>query len=131
MADSLYITAIEADCGEITVVLGVMETLLRRIRKVGFFRPVILTDDPPDNDIQLVLSRYNPQLPYAATYGCTRDQARNLIARGRHDELLTLVVDKYRQLENLCGFVLCQGTDYTGGSSSLEFDFNAEMASNL
>lgn len=131
MADSLYITAIEADCGEITVVLGVMETLLRRIRKVGFFRPVILTDDPPDNDIQLVLSRYNPQLPYAATYGCTRDQARNLIARGRHDELLTLVVDRYRQLESQCGFVLCQGTDYTGGSSSLEFDFNAEMASNL
>lgn len=30
-----------AESDEITVVLGEMETLLRRINRVGFFRPVI------------------------------------------------------------------------------------------
>lgn len=131
MAANLYISAIEAESGKITLVLGVMETLLRRIRNVGFFRPVILSSDPPDNDIQLILSRYNPTLSYADTYGCTLDQARDLIARGHYNELLDAIVSKYKRLESQCRFVLCEGTDYSGASSALEFDFNADVASNL
>ena len=108
-----------------------METLLRRIRNVGFFRPVILSRDAPDNDIQLILSRYNPDLSYADTYGCTLDEARDMISKGRHDELMDTIVSKYKRLESRCGFVLCEGTDNTGVSSALELDFNADVASNI
>jgi phosphate acetyltransferase len=131
MANNLYITAIEAESGKITLVLGVMEMLTRYIRTIGFFRPVILSNDPPDNDIQLILSRYNPTLSYADTYGCTLDQAREMIAKGQYNELLDTIVSKYKRLESQCRFVLCEGSDYSGVSSSLEFDFNADVASNL
>ncbi len=131
MANNLYITAMEAESGKITLVLGVMETLVRHIRNVGFFRPVIIAIDPPDNDIQLILSRYNPKLSYADTYGCTYDQAREMIANGQYPELLETIVSKYKRLESQCKFVLCEGTDYSGVSSALEFDFNADVASNI
>ena len=131
MANNLYIAAIEAESGKITLVLGVMETLLRRIRNVGFFRPVILSQDPPDNDIQLILSRYSPDLSYADTYGCTLDQARDMISKGQYNELMDAIVTKYKKLESQCRFVLCEGTDYTGVSSALELDFNADVASNI
>ena len=131
MANNLYIAAIEAGSGKIALVLGVMETLLRRIRKVGFFRPVIQSSDPPDNDIQLILSRYNPDLSYDDTYGCTFDEARDMITKGQNSELMEAIVSKYKRLESQCGFVLCEGTDYLGVSSALELDFNADVASNI
>ena len=131
MANNLYIASIEAESGKITLVLGVMETLLRRVREVGFFRPVIVSSDTPDDDIQLILSIHNPNLAYAETYGCTLDEARDLIAKGQYNELLNIIVSKYKQLESKCGFVLCEGTDFTGVASALELDFNADVASNL
>ena len=131
MANNLYIASIEAESGKITLVLGVMETLLRRVREVGFFRPVIVSSETPDDDIQLILSIHNPNLSYAETYGCTLDEARDLIAKGQYNELLNIIVSKYKQLESKCGFVLCEGTDFTGVASALELDFNADVASNL
>ena len=128
MANILYITAVEAVSGKITLVLGVMEMLTRRIRTIGYFRPVILSSDPPDNDIQLILSRYNPTLSSADTYGCTLDQARKMSARGQYNEFLETIISKYKRLQSQCRFVLCEGTDYSGTSSPLEFDFNADAA---
>jgi phosphate acetyltransferase len=131
MANNLYITSMEAESGKLTLVLGVMEMLIRKIRNVGFFRPVITASNPPDNDIQLILSRYNPHLAYHDTYGCTLDQARDMIAKGQYTELLDTIVSKYKKLESQCRFVLCEGSDYAGVSSALEFDFNADVASNI
>ena len=127
MSNSLYIAATGPESGKITLVLGVMEALSRSARKLGFFRPVIKAAEPPDNAIQLVLSRYNPDLAYADTYGCSYAEATGKIARGQTRELLIDILGKYKQLESHCDFVLCEGTDYTGVSAALEFDFNAAV----
>jgi phosphate acetyltransferase len=131
MSKNLYIAAMEPDSGKATLVLGVMEMLSRRIRNIGFFRPVIKSSEKPDNDIQLILSRYKQELPYEDTYGCTHEEAQNMIADGQYNELLKSIVSKYKELESRCAFVVCEGTDYTGVSSAFEFDFNADVANNL
>ena len=131
MANSLDIATTGPESGKITVVLGVMETLSRSISNIGFFRPVIRAVEPRDNDIQLVLNRYNPSLSYADTYGCAHAEAREMIAKGQSNDLLNEILTRYKRLESQCDFVLCEGTDYTGVSSALEFDFNADVASNL
>lgn len=131
MSNSLYIAATGPESGKITLVLGVMEALCRSTHKIGFFRPVINAVEPRDNDIQLVLNRYNPGLSYEDTYGCTYAEARARIAKGQSKDLLDDILSKYKQLESKCDFVLCEGTDYTGVSAALEFGFNAEVASNL
>jgi phosphate acetyltransferase len=131
MSKNLYIAAMEPDSGKATLVLGVMEMLSRRIRNIGFFRPVIKSSEKPDNDIQLILSRYKQELPYEDTYGCTHEEAQNMIADGQYNELLKSIVSKYKELESRCAFVVCEGTDYTGVPSAFEFDFNADVANNL
>ncbi len=131
MSDNLYIAAVEPDSGKEIFVLGVMELLSRRIRNIGFFRPVIKSSVEPDNDIQLILSRYNKELLYEDTYGCAHEEAQSMIADGQYNELLKKIVSKYKDLESQCPFVLCEGTDFTGVSSAFEFDFNADVANNL
>ena len=44
MANNLFITATEARSGKSAISLGVMEMLLRKIDRVGFFRPIINVD---------------------------------------------------------------------------------------
>ena len=131
MSKNLYVASMEPESGKEILVLGVMELLSRRIRNMGFFRPIIRSGDKPDNDIQLILSRYNQELPYKDTYGCTHEEAQNMIADGQYNELLKSIVGKYKELESKCPFVVCEGTDYTGVSSAFEFDFNADVANNL
>jgi len=131
MSNNLYIASMEPESGKIALVLGVMEALSRRIRNIGFFRPIIKSSDKPDNNIQLILSRYNRELSYEDTYGYTHEEARNMIAGGQYNELLKNIVSKYKGLESQCPFVLCEGTDFTGVSSAFEFDFNADVANNL
>jgi phosphate acetyltransferase len=121
----------EPDSGKAILALGVMEMLSRRIRNIGFFRPVIKSSDKPDNDIQLILSRYTLELSYEETYGCTYEEAQSMIAEGQYNKLLKNIVSKYKGLESQCPFVLCEGTDFTGVSSAFEFDFNADVANNL
>jgi phosphate acetyltransferase len=116
--------------GKSVIALGVMELLSRRLRNIGFFRPII-PDVEFDNNIQLIRKRYNLKLPYADMYAFRHEDAQDLIAEGKYDSVLKTILAKYKELEHKCDFVLCEGTDYTGVSSAFEFDFNADIANNL
>lgn len=131
MARSLYIAAIEPASGKSVVALGIMESLSRRIRKLGYFRPVISSGKKPDNNIQLIRRRYNLSLAYEEMYAYHHEEARAMSADGRNPALFADILNKYKYLENKCDFVLCEGTDFTGVSSAFEFDFNADVANNM
>jgi len=130
VANNLYITSTAPRSGKAVMSLGIMEMLSRRIRKIGYFRPII-PEGGPDNNIQLILKRYALDIPYEAMFAYTHDTAQDMFARGETDELIKGIVSKYKALERRCNFVLCEGTDYTGVSSAFEFDFNAAVANNL
>jgi phosphate acetyltransferase len=130
MSKNLYIATMEPRGGKSVIALGVMELLSRRLRKIGFFRPII-PDVEFDNNIQLIRKRYNLKLPYADMYAFRHQDAQDLIAEGKYDSVLKMILRNYKELEARCDFVLCEGTDYTGVSSAFEFDFNADIANNL
>ncbi len=78
MASTLFITATEARSGKSAVCLGVMEMLLRKIERVGFFRPIINIEQgtqDPDRDIELISSYFGLDVPYEKMYGCTNKEA--------------------------------------------------------
>ena len=130
MSDNLYITSLAPRSGKALISLGVMEMLSRRIRKVGFFRPII-PGNGPDNNIELIRKRYGLETPYEAMYAYTHEEAQELFTRGDTDELMRGILARYKALERDCRFVLCEGTDYTGVSSAFELDFNATVANTL
>jgi len=134
MSNNLYITATEARSGKSAVILGVMEMLLRKIDRVGFFRPIINVDpglNDPDHDIVLVSSHFNLKIPYDQMYGFTGTEAGNLVSSGRQTEMIEGIIFKYNQLSNSCNFMLCEGTDFVSSSAAFEFDINAEISKNL
>ncbi len=130
MSKSLFIATLEPGGGKSVVALGIMELLSRRLQSIGFFRPII-PDVKRDNNIQLILKRYNLKPAYEDMYACKHEDARRMVSHGQHDMLLKNILGKYKALESRCDFVLCEGTDYTGVSSAFEFDFNAGVANDL
>jgi phosphate acetyltransferase len=128
---SVYIAGASSGSGKSVVVLGFMEMLYAVNRRVGFFRPIVARSPEQDNLSTLVLGRYNLPFSPEMLYGCTAETASHLIAAGRYDDLLKLILNKFKTLEESCDLVVCAGTDFDGLVPSLEFDFNADLANNL
>ena len=134
MSKNLYITAVDSRSGKSVITLGVMEFLIRNLEKVAFFRPIIdaNTDNKEkDSVIELINGHYNLNIPYDQMYAYTLDEARALVALGKHEELLEGILDRYKSLESGYNFVLCLGTDFESESSAFEFDINTEIANNM
>ena len=134
MAENLYVTSTESKSGKSIISLGLMEMLLRNVKKVAFFRPLINANTDPDqkdHDINLISSYYKLDIPYQDMYAFTTNEANDLISTGKYEFLLEGIVNKYKNLESKYDFVLCEGTDFEGSTSAFEFDINADIANNL
>lgn len=131
MSKNLYIATCEPGSGKSLVVLGVMELLSRRVDRLGFFRPIIRSDEKRDNDTELIISRYCLSQDPDDTYGMTYDQARSISSESSANDFLKRILERYRAIESENDFVLCEGTDFAGVTSAFEFDFNAHIANHL
>ena len=133
MTSSLYINTTESGSGKALMSLGIIELMLRKTTKVGFFRPIIQkplhgTQDP---DIDLIVNYFGLNQTYDESYGLFYKEANELIAHHENDELLSTIITKYKALEKKCDFILCESSDYLGEGSAFEFNLNREIAKNL
>ena len=128
MSTSLYITATEKKSGKTSVVLGLTELALRHAEKPGFFRPIIDSGLGAIDDIKLIASRFDSDIPVEEMYAFTWDQVLELIAQEKTDELWRGIIDTYHRLEEKHDFILCEGTDFNASSTVFEFDINAAIA---
>lgn len=131
MAKSAYIVAIGPQSGKSVAALGIMELLSRRLRRVGYFRPIIPSHAIADNNLLLIKNRYRLDFDYDDLFALSHDEAQHLTAEGRTDQILKTILAKYKHLESKCDFILCEGTDFSGLSLPFEFEFNAEVVNNL
>ncbi|WP_051295122.1 phosphate acetyltransferase [Maridesulfovibrio bastinii] len=133
MSKSLYIAAMESRSGKSAVVLGVMQLLLTRLRKVAIFRPIINDNfkGERDHDIDLILRHFKLSQEYEDTYAYTLSEAMRMLNEGKQSLLLENTLAKFKELEEKYDFVLCEGTDYLGGEAALEFEINSDIVSNL
>lgn len=133
MSNSLYISTIDPGSGKALVALGIIESLLRKTSKVGFFRPIInqLNSNKPDEDIELIINHFHLHQTYEESYGILYQEANELIAQHKNDQLLEIIIAKYKQLEKSCDFIICEGSDYTIDSSAFNYNINTEIAKTL
>jgi len=130
-SQNIYITGAEQGSGKSVIMLALMEMFSGHAHKIGFFRPIIHAGDEKDELIQLVTHRYQLEWPYDTMFGCTDEEAQQLLSIDRYEELLKIIFAKYRSLKIQCDHVICVGSDYKSGESIFEFDFNADVANNL
>src|SRR5512135_645665 len=102
MPQGLYVMAEEPQAGKSAVMLGLMELLTRSGMRVGFFRPLVRSGEERDRAIELAASRYNLPFSYNSMFGCTHEEARTFVSNDRYDDLLSLILNKYKALEDAC-----------------------------
>lgn len=134
MSKSLYVCSNDPRCGKSSVVLGMMESLLKNIPRVAFFRPII--NQPRgsaklDADIELIRTYFKLDTPYEEMFAYTFQEATDLISHGRKTELLEGILAKFSRMEETHDFVICEGADFESLANSIEFDLNADIAINL
>ena len=63
MARSIYITSAEGNTGKSTIALGVLDTLLHSVERVGVFRPIARSKRKPDYVLELLLNHLQAGSP--------------------------------------------------------------------
>ncbi|MGK7930706.1 MAG: phosphate acetyltransferase [Microcystaceae cyanobacterium] len=133
MTNSLYISTTESGSGKALIALGILEIILQKTTKVGFFRPIISDpiEDNLDEDIELIRQHFSLEQTYEMSFGLQESEVAELLSHHHFDYVLEKIIAQYKSLEQICDFIVCEGSDYLGENSAFEFDLNAEIAKNL
>ncbi len=133
MSKAVYIATTEPDSGKSIISLGLMQLLLGKAAKVGYFRPIIDDFEPGgiDNHINTVFTYFNLDIPFSDAYAFTRSEVIQRKNEDREDEIIGKIIEKYKAIEERCDFVLVEGTSFSGEGTIIEFDINVVIAKNL
>ncbi len=126
MANSIYVASAEGHSGKSSVALGVLDTLLRGVERVGVFRPVARSTNEPDFVLELLLARDGVGLSYEECVGVTYEEVHD-----DPDAALSRIVDRFKSIERQCDAVVIVGSDYTDVATPTELAYNARIAANL
>lgn len=133
MSKAVYIATSDHNSGKSIITLGLMSILIGKTAKVGYFRPIIedFVDGEQDNHIETVLSYFNLDIKFDDAYAITKSKLIKKKNKGKIGEVLDLIIEKYKKLEERFDFVLVEGTSFTGEGTSIELDLNVLIAKNL
>jgi len=130
---AIYITTTEPNSGKSIVSLGLMQALLGKAAKVGYFRPII--DDSKtgkiDNHINTVSTYFNLDIDFKDAYAFRRSEVIKMKNDNKDEEIIRIIIEKYKAIEKRFDFVLVEGTSFVGEGSIIEFDINVLIAKNL
>ncbi len=130
---AVYIATTEANSGKSIASLGLMQLLLGKVAKVGYFRPII-DDLPPgkvDNHINTVTRHFNLALKPEEAYAFHRSEVIRQLNNDNKDAVIRDIIEKYKALEERFDFILVEGTSFSASDSINEFDINVLIAKNL
>lgn len=132
MSKSIYITTIEPNSGKSLVSLGVLRMMLNKSTKVGYFRPIINTEENKiDNHLNTAISFFNLDVDYEDCYIYRQNEVVELLSEKKEDEVIHTIIEKYKKLEAKFDYVLVEGTDFSGDGGFTEVDVNLMIAKNL
>jgi phosphate acetyltransferase len=133
MTKTIFIATTEPYSGKSIIALGIVNMLLAKARKVGYFKPII-NDDPKvkkDVDIETIVDHFGLHIAYEDTYAFTRQKAMRHIEGDNRSDLINTVIRKVKKLEESYDFTVIEGSDYLGEGTAFEFETNVSIAKNL
>lgn len=130
MTKGIYIATTEDHSGKSLLSLGLMHTLLGKMPKVAFFRPIVHSTKD-DHHTQIMKSHFD--LPYKTSEltGISRQTLVEMLNQDKLGEVIDIMITKYKWLEDQSDFVLVEGTDFAGEGNLVELDLNVIIAKNL
>ncbi|MCU7552795.1 phosphate acetyltransferase [Chitinophagaceae bacterium LB-8] len=133
MTKNIFIASAEPYSGKSLVSIGVVNMLLGKARKVGYFKPIINPDpnERKDVHIETVVNYFNLPVNYEDTYAFTRQKAMELLEMDNHGEIIDTIIRKVKKLEDENDFTIIEGSDFVGAGAAFEFETNINIAKNL
>lgn len=108
-----------------------MDVLVRTVKNIGVFRPILSGLYEKDPLVELLIDHYNLKVTYEEACPFTYTDMQELLADGEIDSVQAKVVAKYQSMAKNYDFVLIIGTDFVGPTASTELELNATLAANL
>lgn len=133
MTKTIFIATTEPYSGKSIVALGIVNMLLGKARKVGYFKPII-NEDPAhkkDVDIETIVHYFGLPIAYDDTFAYTRQQALRQMETDTSGEIINTIIRKVKKLEETYDFTVIEGSDYLGEGTAFEFETNVTIAKNL
>jgi phosphate acetyltransferase len=130
---SIFIATAQPFSGKSIVSLGLVDILLGKTQKIGYFKPII-SDKPEvkrDPHIDTLIHHFKLPIQYEKAYAYTRDEANHMAESGLQGEIIDTIISKYKSLEEEFDFTIIEGSDFLGEGTAFEFDANATIAKNL
>jgi phosphate acetyltransferase len=133
MIKTVFITSTEPYSGKSIVSLGLINMLLGKAQKIGFFKPIVShrAQDHQSDHIQTVLRYFDLPISYDEAYAFSWQEAMQQSENESQGEMIDTIIRKYKQLEDKYDFTVIEGSDYQGDGTAFEFDVNASIAKNL
>ncbi|MXV17227.1 phosphate acetyltransferase [Hufsiella ginkgonis] len=131
MSKTIFVTSTEPYSGKAIVAIGLVNMLLGKARKIGFFKPVITQREGRDAHIDTILSHFELPVAYEDSFAYTGNDVLQHMDKGNTGEILDTIIRKYKNLEEQYDFIVAEGTDYAGEGVAFEFELNAQIAKNL
>lgn len=133
MTKSVFIATTEPYSGKSVVALGLVNMLLGKTKKIGYFKPIINADreEGKDGHIQTIIEYFNLDLKYEETYAFTRSNVMRQMENGNQGTLINTLIHKYKKLEEEYDFIVIEGSDFLGEGTAFEFELNLTIAKNL
>ena len=133
MSKAIYIATTGPNSGKSIISLGLMELLLGKTAKVGYFRPVIddLKHPQKDNHINTITSYFNLDQKFEEAFAFKH---REIVEKKQHEDesgIMDGIISKFKAMEERFDFVLVEGTDFSREGAIFEWDMNALIAKNL
>jgi len=133
MIKTVFIAGTESHSGKSVVSIGLVNMLLGKAQKIGYYKPIISQNQllEKDNHIHTILNHFELPMAFEDTYAFTWQQAMQQMETESQGEMIDTIIRKYKNLENKYDFTIVEGTDFTGEGSAFEFEINVQIAKNL
>ncbi|MBT1690808.1 phosphate acetyltransferase [Dawidia soli] len=133
MNKTIFIASAEPYTGKSVIALGLINMLLARTSKIGYFKPIIRQTAPDQKEIHIetILHHFSLPIEYADTYAFSGQEVLRRLESEDMGEIINTIITKYKKLEEAYDFTVIEGTDFLGEGLAFEFEINVSVAKNL
>lgn len=133
MIKTVFIASTEPHSGKSIVSIGLVNMLLGKAQKIGYYKPIISHNqlEDKDNHIHTILNYFDLPMTFNDTFAFTWQQAMQQMETESQGEMIDTIIRKFKYLENKYDFTIVEGSDYLGEGSAFEFEINVQIAKNL
>jgi phosphate acetyltransferase len=133
MTKNILIVSAEPGSGKSIITIGLVNMLLSKSQKIGYFKPIINSAPAGKRDvhIQTIIKHFAIPVKYEDAYAFTRQDAMKFIEQESQGEMIDAIISKFKRLEEDYDFMVLEGSDFTGEGTAIEFELNLLIAQNL